>query len=131
MMTPDETIGPQPTVAGLPPLPQVPPLGSLLSPVGGLVAGAMPAAGQLAATPGQRHAKKARPRDDEPTDDKDKADDVKDPTKATSGDGESERAPVHAERDPKSDRLQAPVAARLDSDNSPGPPAGTPPQDRR
>ena len=99
MMTPDQTTGPGPLpmVPGLPPLPQVPPLGSLLSPVGGLVAGAMPAVGQLAATPGQRHAKKARPRDDEPADDKDKADDDKDPTKATSGDGESERAPVHAE----------------------------------
>ena len=123
--------GPLPMVPGLPPFPQVPPLGSLLSPVGGLVAGAMPAAGQHAATPGQRHAKKARPRDDEPSDDKDKADDGKDPTKATSGDGESERALVHAERDPKSDRLQAPAMARLDSDNPAGPPAGTPPQDRR
>jgi ESX secretion-associated protein EspA/E len=133
VMRPDQTTGPWPLPMqpGLPPLPQVAPLGSLLSPLGGLVAGAMPAVGQLAATPGQRHAKKARPRDDEPSDDKDKADDDKDPTKATSGDGESERAPVHADRDPKSDRLQAPVAARLGSDNPPGPPAGTPPQDRR
>ena len=110
MMTPDQTIGPEPLpmVPGLPPLPQVPPLG------------------QLAATSGQRHAKKARPRDDEPADDKDKADDVKDPTKATSDDGESERAPVHADRDPKPDRLQASGAARLCSENPPGPP----PQDR-
>ena len=122
--------GPLPMVPGLPPFPQVPPLGSLLSPVGGLVAGAMPAAGQLAATSGQRHAKKARPRDDEPSD-KDKADDDKDSTKATSGDGESERAPVHADRDPKSDRLQAPVADTLGSDNPPTQPDGTPPQDRR
>jgi len=106
----------------------------------------MPAAGQLAATPGQRHAKKVRPRDDEPPDDKDKADDAKaddakaddakaddakDATEATSGEDEYERAPVHAEHDPKSDRLQAPVAARLDSHNPSGPPAGTPPQDRR
>ena len=132
MMTPDQTIGPEPLpmVPGLPPLPQVPPLGPLLSPVSGLVAGAMPAVGQLAATSGQRHAKKARPRDDEPADDKDKADDVKDPTKATSDDGESERAPVHADRDPKPDRLQASGAARLCSENPPGPPAGPPPQDR-
>jgi ESX secretion-associated protein EspA/E len=140
VMTPNETT-PQPMVAGLSPLPQVPPLGSSLSPVGGLVGGAMPAAGRLAATPGQRHAKKVRPRDDEPSDDKDKADDAKaddakaddakDATEATSGEGESERAPVHAEHDPKSDRLQAPVAARLDSHNPSGPPAGTPPQDRR
>ena len=54
-----------------------------------------------------------------------------DPTKAASGDGESERAPVHAERNPDSERLHTPVAARLDADNSPGPPAGTPPQDTR
>jgi EspA/EspE family len=113
-----------------PPLPQVPPLGSLLSPVAGFVTGAAPAAGQLAAAPAQRRAKKGRPRDEEPTDHEDKAD-GKDPTKAASGDGESERAPVHAEHDPNSERLQTPGAARLDTDDSPGPPAGTPPQDRR
>jgi hypothetical protein len=112
-----------------PPLPQVPPLGSLLSPVAGFVTGAAPAAGQLTAAPAQRRAKKGRPRDEESTDHEDKADD-KDPTKAASGDGESERAPVHAERNPNSERLHTPVAARLDADNSPGPPAGTPPQDR-
>ena len=132
MLIEDEaaTPGPQPTVAGPPPLPQVPPLGSLLSPVAGFVSGAAPAAGQLAAAPDQRRAKKGQPRDEEPTDHEDKVDD-KDPTKAASGDGESERAPVHAERDPNSERLQTPVAARLDADNSPGSPAGTPPQDRR
>ncbi len=128
-MTPDDTTlpAPQQMVAGLPPPPQVPSLGSLLSPAGGFVGGAMPAAGQFAATPGQHHTKKARPRDDEPSDDKDEADD-KDPTKAASGEDESERAPVHAERDPHADRPQSPVAARLDPDNPPGPPAGTPPQ---
>jgi hypothetical protein len=105
----------------LPPLPQVPPLGSLLSPVAGFV---------TAAAPAQRRGKKGRPRNEEPADHEDKADD-KVPTKAASGDGESERAPVHAERDPKSERLQTPVAARLDTDNSPGPQAGTPLQDRR
>jgi EspA/EspE family len=113
-----------------PPLPQVPPLGSLLSPVAGCVTGAAPAAGQLTAAPAQRRAKKGRPRDEESTDHEDKADD-KDPTGAASGNGESERAPVHAERNPNSERLHTPVAARLDADNSPGPPAGTPPQDRR
>jgi EspA/EspE family len=40
-------------------------------------------------------------------------------------------APVRAEREPNSDRLQAPVAAGLDSHNRPGPPAGTPPEDGR
>ncbi|MDT5283002.1 MAG: hypothetical protein QOJ20_4197 [Mycobacterium sp.] len=132
MLTEDEAATPEPrsTVAGLPPLPQVPPLGSLLSPVAGFVTGAAPAAGQLAAAPAQRRAKKGRPRDEESTDHEDKADD-KDPTKAASGDGESERAPVHRERNPNSERLHTPVAARLDADNSPGPPAGTPPQDRR
>ena len=84
-----------------------------------------------AATPGPRGTKKVRPGHDEPTDDEDKAKDDKDPTKAASGDGESERAPVRdPERDPDSDRLQAPVAARLDSDNPPAPLAGTPPQGR-
>jgi hypothetical protein len=118
--------GPQPVAAGLPPLPQVPPLGSVLSPMGGLVTGAMPAAGQPAATPGRPRSKKAaRPRDEESTDHEGISDD-KDPAKAASGDAESERAPVS-----NPDPLQAPVAVRLDSDNSPGPPAGTPPQDRR
>ena len=109
-ITPDETApGPQSMVAGVPPLPQVPPLGSLLSPVGEFVAGAMPAAGQPAATPGPRGTKKVRPGHDEPTDDEDKAKDDKDPTKAASGDGESERAPVRdPECDPDSDRLQRP-----------------------
>jgi hypothetical protein len=119
---------PPPGGIGPPPLPQVPPLGSLLSPVAGFVTGAAPAAGQLAAASAQRRAKKGRPRDEESTDHEDKAD--KDPTEAASGDGESERAPVHAERDPNSERLHTPVAARLDADNSPGPPAGTPPRDR-
>ncbi len=113
-----------------PPLLQVPPLGPLLSPVAGFVTGAAPAAGQLAAASAQPRAKKGHPRDEESTDHEDKADD-KDPTKAASGDGESERAPVHAERNPNSERPHTPVAARLDADNSPGPPAGTPPQDRR
>jgi hypothetical protein len=132
MLIEDEgaTPGPQSTVADPPPLPQVPPLGSLLSPVAGFVTGAAPAAGQLAAAPAHRRAKKGRPRDEEPTDHEDKADD-KEPTKAASGVGESECAPVHAEPDPNSERLHTPVAARLDADNSPGPPAGTPPRDRR
>jgi hypothetical protein len=124
------TPGPQSTAAGPPPLPQVPPLGSLLSPVAGFVTGAAPAAGQLTAAPAERRAKKGRPRDEESTDHEDTADD-KVPTKAASGDGQSERAQVHAERDPNSERRHRPVAARLDADNSPGPPAGTPPQDRR
>ena len=75
-----------------PPLPQVPPLGSLLSPVAGFVTGAAPAAGQLTAAPAQRRAKKGRPRDEESTDHEDKADD-KDPTKAASGDGEPSARP--------------------------------------
>jgi hypothetical protein len=120
MLTEDEaaTPGPQSTAAGPPPLPRVPPLGSLLSPVAGFVTGAAPAAGQLAAAPAERRAKKGRPRDEESTDHEDTADD-KVPTKAASGDGQSERAPVHAERDPNSERLHRPVAARLDADNSP------------
>jgi len=86
----------------------------------------VPAAGQLGAAPGQRRVKKARLRGDERTAGRDETDD-NDP----SGDAESERAPVRAERDPTSDRLQVPVEARLDSDNSPGPPpARTSPQDR-
>jgi hypothetical protein len=118
--------GPQPVAAGLSPLPQVPPLGSALSPVGGLVTGAMQATGQPATAPGRPRSKKAaRPRDEESTDHEDISDD-KDPTKATSGDAESERAPVS-----NPDPLQAPVAVRLDSDNPSGPPAGTPPRDRR
>jgi len=128
MVTPEETtaLAPQPTVAAAPPIPQVPPLGSLLSPVAGIVTGAVPAAGQLGAAPGQRRVKKARLRGDERTAGRDETDD-NDP----SGDAESEHAPVRAERDPTSDRLQVPVAARLDSDNSPGPPpARTSPQDR-
>jgi EspA/EspE family len=116
----------QPMVAGLPPLPQVPPLGSVLTPMGGLVTGAIPATGQPAATPVRPHSKKAaRPRDDErPADGEtdEFADDDKDQTKAASGDAESERAPVS-----NPDLLQAPLAVTLDSDN----PAGTPRQDRR
>jgi hypothetical protein len=132
MLTEDEaaTPGPQSTVGGPPLLPQVPPFGTLLSPVAGFVTGAAPAAGQLAAAPAQRRAKKGLPRDEESTDHEDTADD-KVPTKAASGDGQSERAPVHAERDPNSELLHTPAAARLDTDYSPGPPAGTPPQDRR
>jgi hypothetical protein len=130
-VTADTARAPQPMVAGgMPPLPQLPPLGSVLSPVGGLVTGAMPAAAQAAATPGRHRSKKAaRPRDDErPADgETDKsADDDKDPAKAASGDAESERAPVS---DP--DKPQAPLAVTLGPDNPPGPPAGTPPQDRR
>jgi hypothetical protein len=45
--------------------------------------------------------------------------------------GQSERAGVDALLDPDSDRLQATVATRLDADNAPGPPAGTPLQDGR
>jgi hypothetical protein len=118
--------GPQPVVAGLPPLPQVPPLGSVLSPVGGLIAGAMQATGQPSAAPGRPRSKKAaRPRDEGSTDHLDISDN-KDPTKAASSDGESERAPVS-----NPDQLQAPVAVRLDSDDPSGPPAGTSPRDRR
>jgi hypothetical protein len=109
---------PQPVVAGLPPLP-LPPLASPLSPLGGLVTGAMPAAGQPAATPSQRRPKKAaRPRDDEETTDSE-TDEDKDPTKAASGDAEPERAPVD------------PVAVKLDPDNPTGPPTATPPQSSR
>ena len=125
-VTADTATAPKPMVAGLPPLPQVPPLGSVLTPVGGLVTGAMPATGQPAATPGRPRSKKAaRPRDDErPADGEtdEFADDDKDQTKAASGDAESERAPVS-----NPDLPQAPLAVTLDPDN----PAGTPPQDRR
>jgi hypothetical protein len=133
MITPGDTAqaGSQPIAGGPPALPQVPQLGSPLSPLGGLVTAAMPATGALAATPSPRRTKKSRRHDDEPTDDIDTADDDKDPTKAASRDGESERAPVDVEHDPQPDRLEVTVAAKLDSDNSPGPPAGTPPQDRR
>jgi hypothetical protein len=113
-------------VAGLPPLPQVPPLGSVLTPVGGVVTGAMPATGLPAATPGRSRSKKAaRPRDDERLADGDTdefADDDKDQTKAASGHAESERAPAS-----NPDRPQVPLAVTLGSNN----PAGTPPQDRR
>jgi hypothetical protein len=50
---------------------------------------------------------------------------------AASRDGESVRAPAPADRDTYSERLHASVAARLGSDNPPGPPAGTPLQDGR
>jgi hypothetical protein len=73
-----------------------------------------------AAEPGQRHSKRYRPRDDEPSDDKD-------PAQAASAEGESPRAPVHTDRDPKSDGPQTPLASRLDADNPPG----LAPQDRR
>ena len=49
----------QPMAAGPPPLPQVPALGSVLSPVAGFVTGAAPAAGQPAAAPGRPRSKKA------------------------------------------------------------------------
>jgi EspA/EspE family len=121
-------------VAGLPPLPQVPALGSLLSPVGGLVTGAAPAAGQLAATPARRHTKKARHRDDEPADakgnDKDRTDDA-DPAATASGGGESQRAPLQTEPEPNPAGPRGTVAATLDPDDPPGPPAGAPPQARR
>lgn len=125
-LTADSATAPQPMVAGLPALPQVPPLGSVLSPVGGLVTGAMPATGQPAATPGLPRSKKAaRPRDDQlPADGEtdEFADGDKDQTKAVSGDGISGCAPVS-----NPDALQAPPAVTLDSDK----PAGTSPQDRR
>jgi hypothetical protein len=135
-VTPDETTQPgtRPMVAGLPPLPQVPAFGSLLSPVGGLVTGAAPAAGPLAANPARRRTEKPRHRDDEPADgkgkDKDRTDDI-DPATAAPGAGESERAPLSAEPEPSPAALQGTVAARLDPDDPPGPPAGTPPQARR
>jgi hypothetical protein len=111
----DTATTPQPMAAGLPPLPPLPQLPPV--PPLGL------AAGQPAATPGRRRSKKAtRPRDDK-TDEL--AGDDKDPTTAASGAAESERAPVS-----NPDRPHAPLAARLDSDNSPGPPTGTPPQDK-
>jgi hypothetical protein len=104
-----------PALPQLPQLPPLPPVPSLpqLQPLG-------PAAGPPAATPHRRRSKKAaRLRGDE-TDEL--AGDDKDPTKATSGAAESERAPVS-----NPDPLQSPLAARLGSDN----PAGTPPQDGR
>jgi hypothetical protein len=125
-MGPDETIqpGPQPRVAGLPPLPQVPALGSLLSPVGGLVTGAVPAAGRLAATPARRQTKNARHRDDEPADGevkvKDSTDD-KGPAATATGGGDSERAPLPTEPEPSPAALPGTVAASLDPDNPPGP----------
>ncbi len=123
-VTANTATAPQPTVTGVPPLPQLP-LGSVPTPVGGLVTGAMPATGQPAATPGRPRPKKAaRLRDDErPADGEtdEFADDDKDQTKAASGDAESERAPVS-----NPDGLQTRLAVTLDSDN----PAGTPPQDR-
>jgi EspA/EspE family len=130
-MTPDETTrpGPQRVAAGLPPLPQVqvPPLGALPSPLGAVITGAAPAAGQLAATPANRHTKKARHRVDEPDDDKHTADD-EDAAKAASGDGESERAPLHTGPGADPAAQQGAAAARLDSNNPPGPPVGPPPQ---
>jgi len=132
--TADTELAPQPVVAAGPAsLPQLPPLGSVLPPVGGLVTGAVPAAGQPATTPGRHRSKKAgRPRDDElpAVDDADKlidddSDDDKDPTKAASGEAESERAPVSNPA-----KLGAPLAVTLDSDKPPGPPAGPPTQDR-
>jgi hypothetical protein len=118
-VTGDTATATQPMAAGLPALPPLPPLPQLppLPPLG-------PAAGQPAATPHRRRSKKAaRLRGDE-TDEL--AGDDKDPTKATSGGAESERAPVS-----NPDPLHSPLAARLDSDNPPGPSAGTPPQERR
>jgi hypothetical protein len=53
------------------------------------------------------------------------------PTKAAQGGEASERAPVAAQPDSNPDPRQAAVAASLDSDNPPGPPAGMPPQVRR
>src|SRR5262249_12360211 len=115
-------------VAGLPPLPQVPALGSLLSPV----SGAAPAAGQLAATPARRNIKKAQHRDDESGDGKGKGStDDKDPAATASGSGESDRAPLPTEFEPSPAALQGTVAARFYPDDPPGPPAGTPPQARR
>lgn len=119
-ITADPVTAPQPMAAALPPLPQVPPLGSVLTPVGGFVAGAMPSAPQSAATPGPHRSKKARPHDDE------RPEDNEDPTTAAPGDVESERAPVS-----NPDQLKPPLAVTLDSDKPPGPPAGTPPQDRK
>jgi hypothetical protein len=118
-VTGDTATAPQPIAASLPPLPPLPQLPPL-PPVS-------PLAGQPAATPHRRRSKKARPRDDERASETDElAGDDKDPTKATSGAAESERAPVS-----NPDALHAPLAAKLVSDNSPGPPAGTPPQDGR
>ena len=91
-------------------------------------------AGPLAATPARRRTEKPRHRDDEPADgkgkDKDRTDDI-DPATAAPGAGESERAPLSAEPEPSPAALQGTVAARLDPDDPPGPPAGTPPQARR
>jgi hypothetical protein len=119
--TMDTATTPQSMAAGLPPLPplpQLPPFPQLTS-VGPLG----PAAGQPSATPGRRRSKKAaRARHETDA----LAGNDRDPTEAASGAAESERAPVS-----NPDLLHAQPAARLDSDNSPGPPAGTPSQDRR
>ena len=114
----DTAMGPglQPMAVGPPPVPQVPALGAVLIPLGGLVTGAMPAAaGQPAATADRPRSKRAaRPSDDgQPKDgetDEFAKDDDKDQTKAAPGDAESERAPVS-----NPDLLQAPHAARLGS----------------
>jgi hypothetical protein len=53
------------------------------------------------------------------------------PTKAAHGGEASERARVAAQPDSNLNARAAAVAASLDSDNPPGPPAGTPPQVRR
>jgi hypothetical protein len=120
-VTGDTATAPQPIAAGLPlpqlpPLPPVPPLPQL-PPLG-------PATGQPAATPHRRRSKNAARLRGDKTDELAGGD--KDPTKATSGAAESERAPVS-----NPEPLQSPLAARLGSDNPPGPSAGTPPQDGR
>ena len=103
--TVDTATAPQPTAPGLPPLPPLPQLPPL-PPLG-------PATGQPAATPGRRRFKKAARTSDGETDEF--AEDDKDPKKAAPGDAETERPPVW-----NPDPLQAPGAARLDPDNSPG-----------
>ena len=119
-------------------------LGSVLSPLAGLVAGAAIAAGQLAAASTQNGGQE---RDDTTVDHENEAphkgeedhEDQKDNQEAgpdgaaetETGDVAGERSPISTETDFEADRPQTAATVRLDPDIAPGSPTGSSPHDTK
>jgi hypothetical protein len=105
-------------------------LGSLLAPLGALLAGAaQPVAPPPQVPPAAPAAAPATPAKTAKDDKHEKDEDVKEAEdqETARGEGDAERAPVHIEADVDGDRLNAPVAVRLNPDRPPTPPAATTP----
>jgi hypothetical protein len=99
-------------------------LAALLGSLASLATSAAISAGQRAVTADEH----SRAQDDERDDTDGEDEDAKDKEQVATGGG-GERAPVEVEADP--DEPQGALTAKLNTDTSPVPPAGTSPQDTK